>query len=120
MNQDVFEITRDGNTLLITPRVNLAGIILDTLTSQMQRLYSAVDEDDVSQVIVDMRNTSYFGSDFIGVLLKIWRRIRSRDGGFALCNMTEGENDILSICELDKLWKIYPTLADAQAALARR
>jgi anti-anti-sigma factor len=83
----------------------------------MQQLYLAVDDEQVTNVIVDLRNTSYFGSDFIGVLLKVWRRVRSRDGRFAICNMTEGENDILSICELDKLWKIYPTLEEAKASV---
>lgn len=116
-SEEIFQMTRDGNTLIVAPRVNLAGMVFDTNASQMQRVYSAVDEDSVSNVIIDLHNTSYFGSDFIGVLLKVWRRVRSRDGGFAICHMSDNENEILAVCELDKLWKIYPTLDDAKAAM---
>lgn len=111
----VFEIARDGDIVIVTPAVNLGGILMEAIAGQVRSLVATMDDETARHVVVDLRHTTYFGSDFIAVLLKLWRRVRGRDGRFSLCHMSPTESEVLRVCELDKLWTICPTLEEALA-----
>ena len=68
-------------------------------------------------VIMDLRHTTFFGSSFLEVLLKLWSRIKAQNGRLALAGLTPHCVDVLRVSHLDRLWTITDKLADAVALL---
>ena len=71
------------------------------------------------RVVLNLSHVKFFGSSFIEVLFRIWNRLRARKGGeFALAGVAPYCADVLSITQMDTLWKAFPTPAAAVAGLA--
>lgn len=70
------------------------------------------------KVVIDLSHTKFFGSSFIEVLFRLWNRLNTRDGGFAIAGLTPYCAEVLTITHLDTLWKIFPLREDAVRALS--
>lgn len=98
------------------------------------RDYSAIDEQKLDAiraqllavteqgtlpkaVVVDLSHTTFFGSSFIEVLFRIWKRVNGAGGKFALAGLAGYCLEILTVTHLDTLWKNYPTRDAAVAAV---
>ena len=114
----IFGIDDDQTTVTITPLVDLSDYLFEGLQAETRSLLAALDEPSRVNVIVDFCNTTYFGSDFLGVLIKLWKRVQPRGGKMALCNLTRPEKEVIGICELDKLWSICSSAQEARRAVA--
>jgi anti-sigma B factor antagonist len=68
-------------------------------------------------VVVDLSHTKFFGSSFIEVLFRIWKRVSGAGGKFALAGLSGYCLEILTVTHLDTLWKNHPTRAAAIAAV---
>jgi anti-sigma B factor antagonist len=64
-------------------------------------------------VLVDLSHVTFFGSSFIEVLFRLWDRTQKRQGQFAICGLSPYCAEVLAITNLDTLWRIYPTRAEA-------
>lgn len=71
-------------------------------------------------VALDMPNTTFFGSAFIEILFKAWKRLHTRQGEFVLSGLTPYCYEVIQITNLDRLWKVVPTAAEAVAHLQTR
>lgn len=98
------------------------------------RDYSAIDEQKLDAiraqllavteqgtlpkaVVVDLSHTTFFGSSFIEVLFRIWKRVNGAGGKFALAGLAGYCLEILTVTHLDTLWKNYATRDAAVAAV---
>lgn len=78
-----------------------------------QFLFRTLDETESSQVAVDFSQTRYFGSAFLGVLFRVWKRVtRKATGKFACCCLTPEAHTIVHAARLDALWKFCSTRAE--------
>ncbi len=66
-------------------------------------------------IVIDMQYTQFFGSAFLGVLFRIWRRVSARGGKVACCNATEVCAQVLAVTQVGKLW---PICSSREAAIA--
>lgn len=111
--QRIFDVERMDSVLVVLPTINLSDLLFEGLIEETQSLLDQLQDPKVEGVIVDLRHTTYFGTDFISVLLKLWKRIRGKGGRMALCNISPGEREVLAICELDTIWPFHDSLEDA-------
>lgn len=72
---------------------------------------------DPPWLIIDLTRTVFVGSSFIELLIQAWRRVRQRKGKMALCGVQPFCAEVLHTTRLDTIWSIYPTRAEAVAAL---
>ncbi|MSR56706.1 MAG: anti-sigma factor antagonist [Planctomycetaceae bacterium] len=73
---------------------------------------------DPPLVVLDLSNTTFFGSSFIELIFRVWNRLQARPGGsFAICGLTSHCLEVLKITHLDTLWRLYPTREEAVEAL---
>lgn len=114
-SKSLFQIERDGSTVVLTPLVNLSDFLFESTDQETEALMASVSDPEVTAVVADLRHTNYFGTDFLSILLRLWRQIRERDGRLALCNVSASEREILSICQLNTLWTICDSLDEAIA-----
>jgi anti-anti-sigma regulatory factor len=70
-------------------------------------------------LVVDLGNCHYGGSEFIGALVSMLRDVRRRQGQCALCGATDQMRIVLKNMSLFKLWPYFETRDDALAAIAQ-
>ena len=91
----------------------------DHVTSELRTvLLDAVDDSESPLVVMDLPNTTFFGSSFIEILLQMWKRLGSRKGAFALSGLTPNCAEVIEIAHLDTLWQLFSDRDQAVRALA--
>lgn len=81
-------------------------------------LLAAADTADPPRVVLDLTKTEYFDSQFIEVMIRVWKRIVQRGGEMMLCGLTPFCGDVIRVLKLDSVWTIKATRDDAVAALS--
>ena len=88
------------------------------LQNARDTIIQVADAADPPLVVIDLSQTSFFGSAFLAVLFRGWKRLCARDGGkFALCGLTPSCETVIKSLKLNDLWEIYKTREAAIAAL---
>ena len=70
------------------------------------------------RLLLEFSRTQFIGSRFIELLVRAWKRIRSRDGSMALCGVQPLCAEVLRVARLDTLWTSYATRSEGLDALA--
>ena len=73
---------------------------------------------DPPRVVIDLSGTDYFGSTFIELLVRAWKRLTQRRGTMVLCGVQPLCAEVLQVSRLDTLWPICRTQAEAVIAAA--
>lgn len=116
-SENVFGIERNNETLILTPQSNLRELDFEGLECSAESVMRLLDDKEVMNVILDFRNTDYYGSTALAFFVKLWKRVKSRGGRMAFCEVSEHEREILRLTNLDSLWPICRSLDDANAAV---
>jgi anti-anti-sigma factor len=72
------------------------------------------------KLVLDLTNTKYIASNFIELLIRVWKQLKGRGGVLALCGIQPFCAEVLHIMRLDSVLSIYPNRAEAVAALSRQ
>jgi anti-anti-sigma factor len=105
----------------------------DVTVLQLDASYSSLDEkalEDLGEVLLaeavyaepprlllDLSRTRFIGSRFIELLVRAWKRVRTRGGSMALCGVQPLCDEVLRVARLDTLWTSYATQGEAIGAL---
>lgn len=104
-------------TILCTS-ATYAALELQSLQELGEALLCEAAHADPPRLVIDMSETKFIGSSFIELVVRAWKRIRSRDGAMALCAVQPFCREVLSVSRLDTIWMIHPTRVEALKALA--
>ena len=80
---------------------------------------SRVIDDGGTHLVLDASGITFMDSTGIGVLVIALRRTRASDGSFAIAGAQGRTHRTLSLTGLDRVFSLYDTVEEAQAALAR-
>lgn len=116
---ELFTLETVEDVLVITIETENISFSDVQLPLELNHLYQWLSRDDVHHVLIDFSRIEFFASSLLEILRKIWLRIKERDGQMALCCLSGTGLDIVHLSRFDTLWKIYPTRAEALAALVR-
>ena len=117
MATGAFEIERDGETLIVTPLINLRELEFPQIETGAKEILSLLASASVKNLIMDFKKTDYYGSTALGFFVKLWKRVRQRNGVMVFCNVSEHELEILKIMRLDGLWSVCESREDTRKAL---
>jgi anti-anti-sigma factor len=109
----LFEVAREGETLLITPVTDLGELKFQQIESGAIAILDSLNDPSVTNIILDFRRTDYFGTSALRFFLKLWKRVRDRNGQMAFCNVSDHEQELLQFTKLNRLWGICGSLAEA-------
>jgi len=116
-SQDVFTIEQHGEVTVIVASPVLEKMN-DVLLSQATPLVLAPLRSRLGPLaIFDLTQVDYFGSSFLGLMLRAWKLISTRGGMMALSGASERVRELLRMTSLDILWPIYDTRREAIEAL---
>ncbi|MBI3462486.1 MAG: STAS domain-containing protein [Planctomycetes bacterium] len=77
-------------------------------------LLELADKAQPPYLIVDLSRMESFGAAFLNVLVRVWQRLREREGQLAVCGLRPRCAELVCLFRLDRLFPLYPT---PQAAL---
>jgi len=114
----IFQIERDGRILVVVPQAESYGFRYTEVHLESNKLLALMKEPEIDNLVVDFGSLHYFGSEFIGALIRLARSVCDDGGKVALCNASDKMVQVLSNMKLNKLWPYYDTRDEALQYLA--
>jgi anti-anti-sigma factor len=102
-----------GDTLVITPAADLREFEFEQIEAAAEETLAELKSGAVRNVVIDFRKTDFYGSTALAFFVKLWKRVKSRGGQLAFCNVSVHEREILEITRLNTLWPICDSLTAA-------
>jgi anti-anti-sigma factor len=112
----IFDVEHRGDVLILTPLRDLRELEFEEIRRELLPLS---DDPSVRRVVVDFGRTDYLGSTAVGLLVRLFMKVRQRGGALALCNVSAHEEDIFEVVGLDELLPVYTSREEALAAVSR-
>ena len=109
----IFQIEHAGRTLIVVPQAESYGFRYTDVHLESNKLLALMRGPDIDDLVVDFGSLHYFGSEFIGALIRLARSVCDGGGRVALCNASEKMVQVLSNMKLNKLWPYFDTRDEA-------
>jgi anti-anti-sigma factor len=110
---ELFTLERVGDTMIVIPTSDLNEFAYQSIEAGADNVLSVLNDGSVKNIIVDLHKTSYFGSTALAFFIRLWKRVRERNGRMVLCNVSANEKEILQITKLDGLWPLAGSRVEA-------
>jgi anti-anti-sigma factor len=110
-----FLTTREGDTLVLTPIVNLSEV--EYTEAMTQGIIELLADSSIKNLVIDFHRTDYFGSTALGSFIRMWKSIQERQGRMAFCNLSAHQKEILAVTKLDAYWTLHGTKDEAVVAV---
>jgi anti-anti-sigma factor len=110
---DAFTIERRGDITLIaaTPALEALDPTLEEQVAEV--IMGPVRGQDNPLIVFDLSEVNYFGSRFVAVLLRCWKRCTAKGGTMALAGVSAHARELLRVTSLDLIFPIYATRREA-------
>jgi anti-anti-sigma regulatory factor len=109
----LFKLDADGPTLIVVPLIDGCGFRYQQLHVEANSLQRKFDTGQFVNLVVDLSNMNYFGSELIGVLIRLARGVTNGNGRAAFCGPSAKMLEVLEGMRLTKLWPIFASRDDA-------
>lgn len=113
----IFEIEQEDDTIIVVPEMDLRELDYQRIEEGARTILELLDGINIKNVVIDFHKTDYFGSTALGIFIRLWKRVSSKNGRMALCNISDNEKEILEIMKLDHFWQIRSSRTEALAAV---
>lgn len=128
MSQEVcvFEYDRSHNILIVAPRGNITEFRDSDIRDAYNNTYREITQEHVRHLLIDFSEMSYFGSTFVGILIRLAKKIRLDGGEAVLCCLSDNMRDMLKTLMLlentktDFFWVPFDSREEAVAFLEQK
>jgi len=110
------QITNLDQATVVALGSDFKNITEDVVASASNILLTAA-ANEKPNLILDFRGVEFFGSSFIEVLFRVWKRVQQKGGSFALANVSTYCQEVLKTTHLDSLWPVCPSVEAAAERL---
>ncbi len=115
--QDAFTIERRGDLTVISANPILESIAIGLEEQAADLIFEPLRRDPEPLLVFDLSQVDYFGSVFLGVLLRCWKLTQAKGGTMALAGVSARGKELLHLTSLDFVWPIYADRREAVEAL---
>lgn len=116
-SQDVFTIERRGELTVVSATPALESIAMGLEEQAADLIFDPIRHDAEPLIVFDLSQVDYFGSVFLGVMLRCWKMVQAKGGTMALSGVSARAKELLHLTSLDFVWPIYTTRREAVEAL---
>lgn len=113
----LFSVEEDDQTVIVCPYGEGSAFRYQDLHLESNTVRGYLQKPGKRNLIVDMHNMEYCGSEFIGALVSMLRETRNRGGIGVFCSAPPQMQQVLQNMSLFKLWPHYATREDALASI---
>jgi anti-anti-sigma factor len=115
--QDAFTIERRGELTVVSATPALERIAVGLEEQAAELIFDPIRHVAEPLIVFDLSKVDYFGSVFLGVLLRCWKLVQAKGGTMALSCVSDRAKELLHLTSLDFVWPIYATRREAVEAL---
>jgi anti-anti-sigma factor len=112
-----FRIEWHGDIAVIIPSSEVESMQESLITQAAQLVLAPLKENPPAGLVIDLTQVSYFGSVFLSFLLRCHMLAKRAGTEIVLAGPSERTRELLHLTNLDTLWAIYDTPAEALGAL---
>jgi anti-anti-sigma factor len=116
-SQDAFMIERRGGLMVVSATPALESIAIGLEDQAAELLFEPIRRDAEPLIVFDLSKVDYFGSVFLGVLLRCWKLVQAKGGTMVLAGVSTRAKELLHLTSLDFVWPIYADRREAVEAL---
>ena len=128
MSQDkvIFEYEQSGNVLIVVANGPFLEFRDNDIRNAYNEAYRRLSDPETKHLLVDFAKLDYFGSTFVGILIRLAKKARSNKGEAVLCHLSDNMKDMLKTLMMlenpktDFYWVPYPNREAALSALAAK
>ena len=77
------------------------------------QLFSLVEDDGRSKIVLDFSNVEYLSSAALGKLITMDKKVKAAKGKLRLCNVRPDIYEVFAITKLNKLFDMHDNLEQA-------
>jgi anti-anti-sigma factor len=121
--RQVFEFEQQGEILVVMAQGPFMEFRDNDIRNAYNEAYRLLSLPETKHLLVDFSKLDYFGSTFVGILIRLAKKARSNGGQAVLCHLTDNMREMLKTLMLlentkaDCFWVPYPTRTAAMDAL---
>jgi anti-sigma B factor antagonist len=116
-SDDHITIERHGELIIVIPSPALEEMDPGQIEEAAEVILAPLDGEVLPLVIIDLSKVDYFGSTFLSVLLRCWKKTQAKGGLMVLTGVSLRARELLRVTSLDMVWPIYGTRREAIDAL---
>lgn len=110
----LYETEQDGETMVVIPHFGAGEFRYREFHMASSSLRSKLGGPDIKNVLIDLCDANYFGSEFIGMMIVFSKTVRDKGGKAAICNVSE---EMLEVLKTMNFVKIVPMFTTREHAL---
>jgi anti-anti-sigma factor len=111
----LLNVEYEEDAIILIPTRNLNELEdIQALTEQVDQM---LDDEGITNVVMDFAMTDYFGSTALGFFIHLWKRLTKKRGRLVFCNLSDHQQEILEINKMDDRWPICDTREEALKAV---
>lgn len=114
----LFDVQQTDDTVVVSPKGQGSGFRYQDLHVESNVVRNHLLKTPKCNLIVDLHDMDYCGSEFIGALVSMLRETRNRGGTALFCTANSNVHKVLDNMSLFKLWPYHATRDDAVQAIA--
>ncbi len=116
---NLFEFELQDDILVVVPQTDLHELDYQRIEAGAKGILDLLYSILIRHVVLDFHMTDTYGSTALGFFVKLLKRVRSRNGHMAFCNVSAHEKEILQITGLHHSWPICASRAEAMEAVRK-
>ena len=114
---EAFTIERRGDLTVITGTEELENVEYGLEEAVSKLILKPLESEVEPQVVFDLSQVKFFGSNFLALLIRCWKLVLARGGTMALSGLDARSRELLRVTSLDIVWPIYDSKREAIEAL---
>lgn len=88
-DSEVFQFTTQDDILIVMPVRDFMSLRDSDLRDAYNDTYRLLMDGSIRHLIFDFEQMKYFGSTFVGIMIRLARKTRQSGGEALLCNMSD-------------------------------
>lgn len=93
--KQLFDFELHSDVLIVTPHGPFQEFRDNDVRNGYNEAYRLLHEPTTRHLLVDFSHLDYFGSTFVGILLRLSQKARSSNGEAVLCHLSDNMRDML-------------------------
>ncbi len=109
-----FERINKKEYCLVKIQGEVSGDASQNLLSELE----SVEKSSPLAIILDLSRVEYMDSSGVGVLIRIFKRMREKNAGFAIVGLNRKLSEVFEVTRLDRVFDFYASLRDYESMRA--
>jgi anti-anti-sigma factor len=115
----LFAVAREESALVVSPLIRGGMFEYTQLHTESNALLRKLDHPELEALVIDLGQVEYSGSELIGVIVKLGRKMTDDGRKAVLCNASSHMRNVLCKMSLDQLWPMFDSRQQALSSVFR-